>query len=177
MPCCYNLCGRCGVGLDFLPFCSLHSVIKVGVCVNKHLGSKGVLRNSTPHWSKYKPWDGAWDSRRILLVFLGHLWWSISHFSDCWDLIPEINNAKEGGFNLAYSFSPLWQEALVEQTGLHYGREEGERLWGWAGVGQRDRGGQRMPVLTDCLPFPHLFSLHSRFMEWHQTHSGKISLS
>lgn len=128
MPCCYNLCGRCGVGLDFLPFCSLHSVIKRGV--NKHLGSKGVLRNSSPHWSKYKPWDGARDSGRSLLVFLGHLWWSISHFSGCWDLTPDINNAKEGGFNLVYSFSPLWQEALVQQTGLHYGREEGQRLVG-----------------------------------------------
>ena len=40
MPCCYNLCGRCGVGLDFLPFCSLHSVIKVGRGVSKHLGRR-----------------------------------------------------------------------------------------------------------------------------------------
>lgn len=31
---------------------------------------------------------------------------------------------------MVYSFSPLWQEALVQQTGLHYGREEGQRLVG-----------------------------------------------
>lgn len=48
-------------------------------------------------------------------------------FSGCWDLIPDINNAKEGGFNLAYSYSPLWQEALVEQRRKAVGL-------GWAGA-------------------------------------------